>query len=365
MIMNSIAKNIPALAAAIGLSLVGFRAQAQDTMSIRVEPGGVFDSPSKALDEVQRLRASGEVGKDQTIVVSIACGTYAVEKPLTISVAHGPLLLKGAGPLGTVISGGKKLGRFRCELDGLTWRNPIDKNMALDQLFINNRRADLSPATNRFAPRAPGTWYLDTVTHEIVYVARKGENPFTTKAIGGHVDTVLLLDGVSDITIEGVAFMHNAQGRDGASGAIVAAISSRRISFADCKFEHCANYGLNIIDSVGVEVRHCWFEDAGGAVKVEKSTRTVFDDNVVVSCGNASSGLAVVAVNGDSSNRIQHNDFLCTRGTCLLCPSTALAEKNRFWKAQGEKDSSRTDNAGVRGNDRCRRARVELLTFLP
>lgn len=363
MIANAITRKVPTMAAAVGLSLAGFSLPAQDVASIRVEPGGAIDSPSKALDEVQRLRTSGEVDKGSRIVVCFACGTYVVERPLKISAAHGPLLLKGAGPLGTVISGGKKLGTFRCELDGLTWRNQIDWNLSIDQLFINNRRADLSPAVNRFAPRAPGAWYLDTTTHEIVYVARKGEHPLTTKTICGRVNTVLLLDGASDITIDGIAFMHNAQGRKGASGAIVASDGSKRISFANCKFEHCANYGLNISGSADVGIRHSWFEDAGGAVKAENSERTVFDDNIVVNCGNTDDGLAVVALDDDSDGKILHNDFLCTRGICIRRQHTVLSDKNRFWKVPGEKDSPRNDATGVRGEDQCWRARVELLTF--
>lgn len=358
------AKIFTVMGMAVGLLLAGCRAPQQDDSRLRVIPGGALDSPARALDEVLRLRSSGAVPQNRQIVIEFACGTYAVERPLEITEAHGPLLLKGAGPLGTVFSGGTRLGAFKCELDGLTWRNAIDKTLNFDQLFINDRRADLSPKPNCFAPRAPGAWYLDTATHEVVYVARKGESTFTTIAIAGTADSILCLKGASDVAIEGIAFMHNALGRDGASGAMVVSVCSRRISLADCKFEHGSNYGMKIADSDDVTVRRSWFEDLGsGAVKADGTGRLVVEDNVVANSGRAEGRLAAVVVNGKDGCRVEHNDFVRLKGQGLKCFGSVQASQNRFWKVPGEDDSPRSGEAGVRKDGSGWRARVELLTF--
>ena len=348
----------------VSVLLAGCRGPVSDVASLRVAPGGAIDSLAKALDEVLRLRASGAVAKERQIVVDIACGTYAVARPLEITSEHGPLLLRGAGPLGTVLSGGKRLGQFRRELDGLTWRNAIDKGLDFDQLFINGRRADLSPVANRFDPRAPGAWYLDTATHEIVYVARKGESPFGTIAIAGTVEAILCLNGASDISIEGVTFMHNALGHEGGLGAIVISAGSKRISFVDCKFEHCANYGLKVVGSADVTIRHSWFEDAGSGALLGAGTRRIlFEDTVVVGCGDDKAGHAVVALTSVEDARVFQNDFCNLKGNGVKADASIEAGKNRFWKVSGEVDSPRTGDDGVRSTDPSWRARVEMLTF--
>jgi len=348
----------------IGLLLAGCRAPVQDASRLRVSSESALCSPAKALDEVLRLRASGAVATDRQIVIEFACGTYAVDRPLEITAAHGPLLLKGAGVLGTVFSGGKLLAAFRRELDGLTWRNVIDKELNFDQLFINDLRADLSPESNRFAPQVPGAWYLDTATHEVVYVARKGESPFSTIAIAGTAETILKLNGASDVSVEGICFMHNALGSDGVSGAMVASVGSRRISFANCKFEHGANYGLKIVDSADVTVRHSWFEDTGsGALAAAKSDGLSFEDNVVANSGCEKNGLAAVSLVESRQAKVIRNDFCCLKGPGVKTEGSVEVGMNRFWKVPGEADSSRTGDAGVRSADPSWRARVEMLTF--
>ena len=352
------------LVAAVCL-MAGCCAQKTDVARLGVAPETSLDSPQKALDEVLRLRRSGLVEKDRQIVVTFACGTYAVERPLVITAAHGPLLLKGAGALGTVFSGGRELGLFRVETNGRVWRTPVAADWSFDQLFINRKRADLSSPDKCLKPWLPGAWYRDAATHEVVYVARPGENPSGTTAIASALDSVMVLKDAADVTVEGISFMHNASGRAGADGAIVVCEGVRRLSVSDCGFRHCANYGLQVSgNSADVGVRHCRFDDAGsGAMRVGDAARVVFEDNVVSSCGTSPARAAVRIAKGRGC-KVVHNDF-CN----LKCAGVSASGEgcevslNRFWKVPSEKDSPREGEAGVSGRDPVWRARVEMLTF--
>ena len=352
------------LVAAVCL-MAGCCAQKTDVARLSVAPEASLDSPQKALDEVLRLRTSGQVGKERRIVVTFACGTYAVERPLVITAAHGPLLLKGAGSLGTVFSGGKKLGLFKVETNGRVWRTPAAADWPFDQLFINRKRADLSSPDKCLKPWLPGAWYRDAATHEVVYVARPGENPSGTIAVAGSIGNVLVLKDAADVTVEGISFMHNAGGRAGADGAAVVCEGGRRLLVSDCGFRHCANYGLQVsVASEDVTVRHCRFDDAGsGAMRVCGAVRVVFEDNVVSSCG-ASSARAAVQIEKGRRCKVVHNDFCNLKCAGVSASGEGCeASLNRFWKVPGEKDSPREGEAGVSGRDPVWRARVEMLTF--
>ena len=351
--------------AAAACLMAGCCAQKADVARLAVAPDSSLDSPQKALDEVLRLRRSGLVAKDRQIVVSFACGTYAVERPLVVTAAHGPLLLRGAGALGTVFSGGKRLGLFRVETNGRVWRTPAAADWSFDQLFINRKRADLSSPDKCLKPWLPGAWYRDAATHEVVYVARPGENPSGTIAIVGTVDNVMILKDAADVAVEGISFMHNAAGRAGADGAAVVCEGGCRLVVSDCGFRHCANYGLQVSGaSENVKVRHCRFDDAGsGALRVCGAAHVVFEDNVVSSCG-ASSARAAVQVENGRRCKVVHNDFCNLRCAGVSCSGEGCeATLNRFWKVPGETDSPREGEAGVSGRDTVWRARVEMLTF--
>lgn len=349
---------------AVACLLSGCCAQKADVARLRVAPDTVLDSPQRALDEVLRLRTSGLAGRDRQIVVEFACGTYAVERPLEITAAHGPLLLKGAGPSGTVFSGGKELGTFRVETNGRVWRTPVAADWSFDRLIVNRKRADLSSPDKCLNPWLPGAWYRDGTTHEVVYVARPGEHPLRTTAVVGAVGNVMLLKNAVDVTVEGISFMYNMRGRDGTDGAIVACEGGRGLAFSDCAFRLCANYGLQVTgDAADVSIRHCRFDDTGcGALHVCDAVRVVFEDNVVSSCG-AASARAAVRIEKGRHCKIVHNDFCNLKCAGVSCSEGCESSFNRFWKVPGEVDTPREGEAGVSGKDSVWRARVELLTF--
>ena len=344
--------------------LAGCCAQKADVARLRVAPDTMLDSPQRALDEVLRLRASGLVEKDRQIVVEFACGIYAVGRPLEITAAHGPLLLKGAGTLGTVFSGGKELGVFNVETNGRVWRTSVAADWAFDQLFINRKRADLSSPDKCLDPWLPGAWYRDGTTHEVVYVARPGEHPLTTTAVVGAVDSLMILRDAADVTVEGISFMYNVCGREGADGAVVVCEGGLHLVFSDCAFRLCDNYGLQVIGGAAdVSIRHCRFDDvASGALRVCDAVRMVFEDNVVSSCGRASVQ-ATVRIERGRHCKVVHNDFCNLKCAGVSCPEGCETGFNRFWKVPGEADSPREGEAGVSGKDPVWRARVELLTF--
>lgn len=352
--------------AAAGCLLAGCCAQKADEARLQVAPGAALDSPQKALDEVLRLRKSGLVAQNRQIVVEIACGTYAVERPLEVTAAHGPLLLKGKSALGTVISGSRRLGLFDVELNGRVWRNrTVPAGMTFDQLFVNWERANLSSPSIRHEPWVPGAWCFDPDNRDLVYIARPGENPQSTITYAGVVDVLLRLGNAADVTVEGIAFMHNANGSEGADGAAVVCDGARRLTFANCAFSQCASYGLKVFGgSADVGVRHCRFDDAGsGAMCVSDAARVVFEDNVVTSCGT-SPARAAVRIEKGRGCKVVHNDF-CNLKCAGVSASGEGCEStlNRFWKVAGEKDSPREGEAGVSGEDPAWRARVEMLTF--
>lgn len=344
--------------------LTGCCVQKADVAWLRVSPDAMLDSPQRALDEVLRLRTAGQVEKDRQVVVEFACGVYAVEHPLEITAAHGPLLLKGAGALGTVFSGGKELGTFEVETNGRVWRTPTAADLSIEQLFVNRKRADLSTPDKCLNPWLPGAWYRDGATHEVVYVARPGEHPLTTTTVVGAVDNVMVLKEAADVSVEGITFMYNMCGREGAEGAIVVCEGGRRLAFSDCAFRLCANFGLQVTGgTTDVSIRHCRFDAAAsGALRACDAVHMVFEDNVVSSCGGTPV-LATVQVEGGRHCKVVHNDF-CN----LKCAGVSRSEGcetafNRFWKVPGETDTPREGEAGVSGKDPVWRARVELLTF--
>ena len=352
------------LAAAVCFA-AGCCAQKTDVALLRVSPTSALDTPQKALDEVLRLRRSGLVAADRQIAVEFECGTYAVDRPLEIAAEHGPLLIKGAGALGTVFSGGKRLGLFRVETNGRVWRTPAAADWAFDQLFINRKRAELSSPDKCLSPWVPGAWYRDAATHEVVYVARPGENTAGTIAIAGAVDSVLVVKEAADVTVEGVSFMHNASGPEGPCGAAVVCDGVKRLVFSGCCFRHCANYGLKVVGSSSdVTIRHCRFDDAGGgALSACGAEGLLFEDNIVANCGTTAEQ-AAVRIEGGRRCRVAHNDFCTLKCSGVSCSGEECESGlNRFWRVPGEKDSPREGEAGVSGKDRAWRARVELLTF--
>ena len=352
-------KFLPVVFAVTASLTFGCRLHTADFSLLRVAPDTALDSPQKAFDEVRRLRDSGQVARDRRIVVEFACGTYAVGKPIEISAEHGPLLIKGAGRLGTVFSGGKRLGLFRVETNGRVWRTPAAADWDFDQLFINRKRAEPSSPDKCLSPWVPGAWYRDAATHEVVYVARPGENPTGTTAIAGAVGTVMVLRGAVDVTVEGVSFMHNA------GGPVVVCDGAKGLLFSDCGFRHCAGYGLKVAGkSCDVAIRHCRFDDAGdGAVTAFGVDGLVFEDNVVSDCGSTAEQ-AAVRIEGGRRCRVVHNDFCSLRCGGVLCAGEGCESgMNRFWKVPGEKDSPRDGEAGVSDKDPVWRARAELLTF--
>lgn len=347
-----------------GAVLCGCLAQRPDNAHVVVDPAGAVASIGAALDKVLVLRSSGAVAKDEQVVIDIRCGTYVADKALEITDAHGPLLLKGAGPLGTVVSGGKELGMFRRELDGRTWRNAVSRDVEIGQLFVNDQRAERSKIADGFSEREPGAWYFDRASHEIVYVARKGESPFGTVSVAGSTDHIMRLCGASDVAIEGISFKFNGVGCEGAADGAVVVERSSRIAFAKCKFAHIANYGLKVRNSSDVAVCHSLFNDNGsGAISAAGSGCVEFVDNVVVGSGASQTGLAAVSFGQGVRGKSAHNDFCRLECAALSVGKEVVTEKNRFWRVKGEKDSPRNDDTGVLPDDRQWRARVEMLTF--
>ena len=55
----------------------------------------------------------------------------------------------------------------------------------------------------------PGEWYLDRPTGTLYYMPMPGEKPSTTEFVAPRLETLLRIDGASNIRFEGLTFAHN------------------------------------------------------------------------------------------------------------------------------------------------------------
>lgn len=157
----------------------------------------------------------------------------------------------------------------------------------------------LSPDEQYFAENLrsafvrPGQWFLDVAAGEVLYRPRNGESLADLEAIAPRpgLETLVTVDGASDIRFENVTFAHTAPSAaanvpssfdfsQGARTSPTAVVVDRatNVVFRGCTFAHMGGYAAWLrTAAVSNAFVGCRFEDlGGGGVKVgEHDFRTV------------------------------------------------------------------------------------------
>ena len=166
----------------------------------------------------------------------------------------------------------------------------------------------------------PGEWYLDRPTGTLYYMPMPGEKPSTTEFVAPRLETLLRIDGASNIRFEGLTFAHNEwrepdafADSNQASHEVPGALILHRADtcvFHGCRVLHSNTYAVEIDrGSVEVALEHCELRDMGaGGVRIWHGCRR----NVVTDCDIGDGGHVYpagvgVLIGRSSGNRIEHN----------------------------------------------------------
>ena len=101
-----------------------------------------------ALARVRALRADGRLPKDRRVTIDLGSGVHVVTKPIVLGPEDSNLLIRGPRPGNTVVRGGVELPPFAEERPGL-WSCPVPEGLAVEQLYVNERRCDLARTPNK------------------------------------------------------------------------------------------------------------------------------------------------------------------------------------------------------------------------
>lgn len=131
---------------------------------------------------------------------------------------------------------------------------PTEKNSNCHG-FINGHRYLV---VNDRESLAPGEWYFDVPNHQILYMAKAGENPNTETFVAPQLQTLLQFDGASNVDFEGITFSYanwvvpstgwtSPQGEELSPIGLPAAVNvtqSGRTLFVDDAFARLGAYAL-------------------------------------------------------------------------------------------------------------------------
>ena len=137
----------------------------------------------------------------------------------------------------------------------------------------------------REALGAPGQFYLDRASGELIYVPREGETIDTAEVIAPRLSTLVALAGsketpVENVRFEGLSFAYSGyvtppSGNPAAQAEVlidssVQLTGARQIAFDGCGFHSLGNHGLFIATaSKNCCVTSCAFRDlGGGAIRI-------------------------------------------------------------------------------------------------
>ncbi|MEU7524129.1 right-handed parallel beta-helix repeat-containing protein [Saccharothrix sp. NPDC042600] len=252
----------------------------------------------------------------------------------------------------------------------------------------------------------PGTFALDRSRpghHVLHYLPRPGEDPATTRVVAPELETLVSVTGASGLSFRGLVFAdttwlrpvsdrgflhyHGSGYHDGGRidtvvvvegqswltvagepetvPACVTVVDSSSVGFEDCRFTRLGATALGVTGGADVRVRGCGFDTlAAGALTLTGTRGAVVEDNVVRRVGLDHSGSPGISLLGTEGCTVAHNlvDDVphCgivagpARGTRILHNHVTrsmgvLADGGGIYLS-GPQGSSHDDGAQVRGN---------------
>lgn len=166
----------------------------------------------------------------------------------------------------------------------------------------------------------PGEWYLDRPTGKLYYIPLPGEDIATAEVVAPHLQSLLLLEGATNIRFDGLTFAHaewkapahfadSNQASWEVPGAVVVHHGDTCV-FRGCRVLHTNGYGVEINHgSIEVGLERCELRDLGaGGVRIWHGCRR----NVVTDCEIADGGHVYpagvgVLIGRSTGNRVEYN----------------------------------------------------------
>ncbi len=176
------------LIAAIGMGHFALVTRAETIL--KVSPDGPLKTIEAAQSEVRKIRAARP---DEPIRVVISGGTYSIQKPLVFGTEDGgtgdtPVIYEAEQGAHPVISGGKSIGKFTAQPDGL-WTAKVPEDWRFEQLWVNGNRAVRAREPDSFF------YYLEK-SHEVK--GPKGSKPTARQTLIARPDDMSSLREISE-----------------------------------------------------------------------------------------------------------------------------------------------------------------------
>lgn len=176
------------------------------------------------------------------------------------------------------------------------------------------------------ALRLPGQWYRDSVTNEVYYIPRAGEQIDAVSISAPRTAELLRLEGsagnpVRDVEIDGVTFAHStwkyythiSQSASQAGGAVVIE-NAQDCALRNCTVRTVGEYGISVNASSAVQIVGCEITDTGaGGIKVGSSSDAVpngehtITDNHIHHAGRVFHMGAGILAMDTYGNQLAHN----------------------------------------------------------
>jgi hypothetical protein len=194
--------------------------------------------------------------------------------------------------------GNRSVLKFKEPESGIEFKRPWPILRA-DESSYSNHMFYLTNAIELL--NQPQEWFCDSISGELYYWPRNGEETFTLEAVVPVLETLVSVSGedgdwVENITFDGITFAHSSWLRPSLNGHVplqagqwlydaytddasragnvawvgrpssaVSVNYARNISFEDCNFRQTASTAIDFVAGTkNMKVRGCTFSDIGG-----------------------------------------------------------------------------------------------------
>jgi hypothetical protein len=181
------------------------------------------------------------------------------------------------------------------------------------------------------ALKKPGQFYFDRADSKLYVIPEKGVKLDLARTIVPRLETILKVDGASNIQFKGITFSHSAwtmpkagrnfpQAEADLGGAVVVQ-NAKNVSFDNCTISHTGGYGLEIGDhSQDISFRNGELSDLGaGGVKIgvmgprtdesDVTQRVTIENNLIAGGGRVHPAAVGVWIGQSPHNVIKGNEI--------------------------------------------------------